>query len=49
MNMYPSYRRDGLVYAAMIGVRGNSGIITEMKEVIDQIKMTLVNVKMQFL
>lgn len=36
---YPNYRHNGPVYAAMIGILGNSGRITEMKEVIDQMKI----------
>ncbi|GMN42799.1 hypothetical protein TIFTF001_011998 [Ficus carica] len=37
-SMYPSYLHNGPVYAAMIGVLGKFGRITEMKEVIDQMK-----------
>lgn len=35
---YPNYRHNGPVYATMIGILGNTGRITEMKEVIDQMK-----------
>ncbi|KAL6126334.1 hypothetical protein ACLB2K_074385 [Fragaria x ananassa] len=35
---YPNYRHNGPVYATMIGILGSSGRITEMKEVINQMK-----------
>ncbi|WCJ20735.1 Tetratricopeptide repeat (TPR)-like superfamily protein [Euphorbia peplus] len=35
---YPNYRHNGPVYATMIGVLGKSGKISEMQEVIDQMK-----------
>ncbi|KAF3439791.1 hypothetical protein FNV43_RR18069 [Rhamnella rubrinervis] len=35
---YPNYRHNGPVYATMISILGNTGRITEMKEVIDQMK-----------
>lgn len=37
-NKYPNYHHNGPVYATMIGILGSSGRITEMKEVIDQMK-----------
>ncbi|XP_060967181.1 pentatricopeptide repeat-containing protein At1g05600 [Cannabis sativa] len=36
--MYPSYRHNGPVYQTMVGILGNSGRISEMKEVINQMK-----------
>lgn len=35
---FPNYRHNGPVYATMINILGSSGRITEMKEVIDQMK-----------
>ncbi|OMO92065.1 hypothetical protein COLO4_17892 [Corchorus olitorius] len=35
---YPNYRHNGPVYATMINILGNSGRISEMKQVIDQMK-----------
>ncbi|EEF47056.1 pentatricopeptide repeat-containing protein At1g05600 [Ricinus communis] len=35
---YPNYRHNGPVYATMIGILGSSGRITEMKEVLDQMR-----------
>jgi pentatricopeptide repeat protein len=35
---YPKYCHNGPVYATMIGILGNTGNISEMKEVIDQMK-----------
>ncbi|KAL6124027.1 hypothetical protein ACLB2K_076543 [Fragaria x ananassa] len=35
---YPNYRHNGPVYATVIGILGSSGRITEMKEVINQMK-----------
>lgn len=36
---YPNYQHNGPVYAAMINILGNSGRISEMREVIDQMKV----------
>ncbi|KAK4849305.1 hypothetical protein QYF36_023354 [Acer negundo] len=35
---YPNYRHNGPVYATMIGILANSNRITEMKEVVNQMK-----------
>ncbi|KAK0582921.1 hypothetical protein LWI29_031176 [Acer saccharum] len=35
---YPNYRHNGPVYAIMIGILANSNRITEMKEVVNQMK-----------
>ncbi|GKV24231.1 hypothetical protein SLEP1_g33866 [Rubroshorea leprosula] len=35
---YPSYRHNGPVYATMIDILGNSGRMSEMKDVIDQMR-----------
>lgn len=35
---YPNYRHNGPVYATMIGILANTGRISEMNEVIDQMK-----------
>lgn len=35
---YPDYRHNGPVYAAMIDILGNSGRISEMREVLDQMR-----------
>ncbi|GFQ08743.1 pentatricopeptide repeat-containing protein at1g05600 [Phtheirospermum japonicum] len=35
---YPSYRHNGAVYATMIRILGNSGRVTEMKEIIKHMK-----------
>lgn len=35
---YPNYHHNGSVYATMIGILGNADRITEMKEVIEQVK-----------
>ncbi|KAL5572206.1 hypothetical protein UlMin_021803 [Ulmus minor] len=37
-SMYPSYCHNGPIYATMISILGTSGRISEMKEVIDQMK-----------
>ncbi|KAL9668588.1 hypothetical protein QQ045_006124 [Rhodiola kirilowii] len=36
---YPNYRHNGPVYGTMINLLGSSGRITEMKEVIDKMKL----------
>lgn len=36
--MYPKYRHNGPVYAAMIRILGGSGRVNEMKKVIDQMR-----------
>ncbi|XWS55210.1 hypothetical protein CRYUN_Cryun10bG0155100 [Craigia yunnanensis] len=35
---YPNYRHNGPIYATMINILGNSGRLSEMKQVIDQMK-----------